>query len=103
MAFKDAYRKSKPIILEPIMRIEIITPEEFMGEVIGDLNSRRGRVENTEIRERSRIVEGFVPLATFFGYATVLRSITQGRASYSMEPSRYQEVPKSLKEKLIIK
>ena len=103
MAFKDAYRKSKPIILEPIMHIEIITPEEFMGEVIGDLNSRRGRVENTEIRERSRIVEGFVPLAAFFGYATALRSLTQGRASYSMEPSHYQEVPKSLKEKLIIK
>jgi len=103
MAFKDAYRKSEPIILEPIMHIEIITPEEFMGEVIGDLNSRRGRVEKTEIRERSRIIEGFVPLANFFGYATALRSLTQGRASYSMEPSHYQEVPKSLKEKLIIK
>ena len=103
MAFKDAYRKTEPVILEPIMHIEIVTPEEFMGEVIGNLNSRRGKVEKTEIRERSRIVEGFVPLADFFGYATVLRSLTQGRASYSMEPSHYQKVPKSLKEKLIIK
>ena len=103
MAFKDAYRKTEPVILEPIMHIEIVTPEEFMGEVIGNLNSRRGKVEKTEIRERSRIIEGFVPLADFFGYATVLRSLTQGRASYSMEPSHYQKVPKSLKEKLIIK
>ncbi len=103
MAFKDAYRRSNPIILEPIMRIEIITPEEFMGEVIGDLNSRRGRIEKSQVRERSRIIGGFVPLASLFGYATALRSLTQGRATYSMEPSRYEEIPKSLREKLIIK
>ena len=103
MAFKDAYRKSKPIILEPIMKIEIITPEEFMGEVIGDLNSRRGRIEKTEIRGRNIAVGGFAPLAPLFGYATALRSITQGRASYSMEPSRYEMVPKSVREKLIVK
>ena len=103
MAFKDAFKKAKPILLEPIMKIEIVIPEEFMGEVIGNFNSRRGRIEEMRQRGNARIIRGFVPIATMFGYATDLRSLTQGRGVYTMEFSHYEEVPKNIADEIIIK
>jgi elongation factor G len=94
MAFKASADKAKPILLEPIMAVEVVTPEEFMGEVIGDLSARRGQIEGMDVRAETRIVRAQVPLAEMFGYSTDLRSRTQGRASYSMEFSLYQEVPR---------
>src|SRR5699024_3439986 len=84
MAFKEAMAKAKPVLLEPIMNVEVIMPEEYMGDVIGDINSRRGRIEGMEPRNGVQVVRGFVPLSEMFGYATDLRSNTQGRATYSM-------------------
>ena len=101
MAFKDAMHKANPVILEPIMRVEVTTPEEYMGDVIGDINSRRGRIEGMEDLNGSKMVRGYVPLAEMLGYATDLRSKTQGRGQYVMEPSHYIEVPKSIAEKII--
>ena len=101
MAFKDGCKKGKSVILEPIMRIEITVPEEYMGDVIGDINSRRGRMEGMEARGGSQIIRGFIPLSEMFGYATDLRSKTQGRGTYSMEPSHYEEVPKSVLETIV--
>ena len=101
MAFKDGCRKAKAVILEPIMRVEITVPEEYMGDVIGDINSRRGRMEGMEARAGSQIIRGFIPLSEMFGYATDLRSKTQGRGTYSMEPSHYEEVPKSVLEQIV--
>jgi elongation factor G len=100
MAFKAAAEKAGPVLLEPIMRVEVTTPENFVGDVIGDLNSRRGRVESMEPRSNVHVVKAFVPLAEMFGYATTLRSMTQGRASYSMEPSHYERVPSSIAEEI---
>jgi elongation factor G len=105
MAVKDAFDKADPTILEPIMRVEVTMPEEFMGDVIGDLNSRRGHIEGMETRgvaegHRTQVVRAFVPLAQMFGYATDLRSMTQGRATYSMEFSHYAEVPASIASEL---
>ncbi|MFH1565971.1 MAG: elongation factor G [bacterium] len=97
-AFRIASKQAKPVLLEPIMKISVTTPEEFLGEVIGDLSSRRGKIENTETKNNVKIVYGFVPLSTMFGYSTALRSLTQGRASFTMEPSSYEEVPASLVE-----
>jgi len=103
MAIKDAVEKADPVILEPMMRVEVTLPEQFMGDVIGDLNSRRGLVEATEIRGTTVVVRSAVPLAEMFGYATDLRSMTQGRASYSMELSHYAEVPGNLAQELVAK
>ncbi len=101
MAFKDGCKKGKSVILEPIMRVEITVPEEYMGDVIGDINARRGRMEGMEARNGAQIVRGFIPLSEMFGYATDLRSRTQGRGTYSMEPSHYEEVPKTILETIV--
>ena len=103
LAFKEAMAKADPILLEPIMRVEITTPEEYMGDVIGDINSRRGRVEGMEYIGGGRLIKGFVPLAEMFGYATDLRSRTQGRGNYSMFFERYEPVPKSVMAKVLKK
>ena len=101
MAFKEGCRQAKSVILEPIMRVEITVPEEYMGDVIGDVNSRRGRMEGMEAVSGSQIIRAFIPLSEMFGYATDLRSKTQGRGNYSMEPSHYEEVPKSILENIV--
>jgi len=101
MAFKEAVKKAKPVLLEPIMSIEVVTPEEYMGDVIGDLNSRRGRIQNIERRGNAQVIKSQAPLAEMFGYATDLRSKTQGRATYTMQFSRYDEVPKGVSEGII--
>ncbi len=103
MAIKDAVSKASPVILEPMMQVEVTMPEEFMGDVIGDLNSRRGIIEGMDPRGSTQVVRAAVPLAEMFGYATDLRSMTQGRASYSMELSHYAEVPPSLAAELVAK
>ena len=95
--------KADPAILEPIMRVEVTMPEEFMGDVIGDINSRRGQIEGMDPRGSTQVVRAAVPLAEMFGYATDLRSMTQGRASYSMELSHYAEVPPNLAAELVAK
>ena len=100
MALKDAVEKADPTILEPIMRVEVTMPEEFMGDVIGDLNSRRGHIEGMDNRNGTQVVRAFVPLASMFGYVTDLRSMTQGRASSSMEFAHYAEVPRNLADEL---
>ena len=101
MAFKEAAKKAKPVLLEPVMSIEAVTPEEYMGDVIGDLNSRRGRVLNIERRGNVQVIKSYAPLAEMFGYATDLRSKTQGRATYTMQFSHYDEVPKGVSEGII--
>lgn len=101
MAFKEAAKNAKPVLLEPIMSIEIVTPEEYLGEVIGDLNSRRGKVQNIERRGNAQVIRAQAPLAEMFGYATSLRSKTQGRATYTMQFSHYDEVPKGVSEGII--
>ncbi len=101
MAFKEAMAKAGPTLLEPIMKVTVTAPEEYMGTVVGDINARRGQVSGTDIRNGAAIVTANVPLSTMFGYATDLRSKTQGRANYSMEPSHFVELPKSLQEKII--
>jgi elongation factor G len=103
MAFKEAMRKGKPVLLEPIFALEIVTPEEYMGDVIGDLNSRRGRISNLDERGGGRVISGEVPLGETFGYATQLRSMTQGRATYSMEFHHYAPAPNSITDKIIKK
>ena len=103
MAVKDAFDKADPAILEPIMKVEVTMPEEFMGDVIGDLNSRRGQIEGMEKRGGTQVVRAYVPLAEMFGYVTDLRSMTQGRASCSMEFRHYAEVPASLAAELVQK
>ena len=101
MAFKEAMAKAKPVLLEPIMKVEVIMPEEYMGDVIGDINSRRGRIEGMEPRNGVQVVRGYVPLSEMFGYATDLRSNTQGRATYSMEFAHYEPVPNNIAEKIL--
>ena len=101
MAFKEAMQKAAPVLLEPIMRVEITVPEEYMGDVIGDVSSRRGRIEGTEDVNGSKLIRAFVPLAEMFGYATALRSKTQGRGAYSMFFSTYEQVPKSVQDKVL--
>jgi elongation factor G len=100
MAFKEAMAKAKPVLLEPVMKVEVLTPESYMGDVIGDLNSRRGRIESIEQQGKIRIIRALVPLAEMFGYATALRSNTQGRATHTMEPSHYEEVPANIAEQI---
>ena len=101
MAFKDAAGKADPVLLEPIMEVEAVTPEEYMGDVIGDLNSRRGKITSLEQRSGSRVIRAFVPLAEMFGYATQLRSMTQGRATYTMQFDHYDEVPKNIADEVV--
>ncbi len=97
-AFREGSKQAKPILLEPIMKVSVTAPESFLGEIIGDLSSRRGKIENTESKNNIRVVNAVVPLSTMFGYSTVIRSLTQGRASFTMEPSHYEEVPAGLIE-----
>jgi len=103
MAFKEAARKANPVILEPIMAVEVVTPEEYMGDVIGDLNSRRGKIEGMTPRKDAQVIKAGVPLSEMFGYSTTLRSMTQGRAIYSMEISHYDETPKSVSDQIVEK
>lgn len=103
MAFKDGFHKSKPVLLEPVMNVEVEIPEQYMGDVIGDLNSRRGKIEGMESHAGVQIIKAKVPLSDMFGYATALRSKTQGRGIYTMEFSRYEEVPKNISEGIISK
>ena len=100
MAFKDAMTKADPVLLEPIMKVEVTTPEEYMGDVIGDINSRRGRIEGMDDIGGGKMIKGFVPLAEMFGYSTDLRSKTQGRGNYSMFFERYEKVPKNIQDKI---
>ncbi|CDI50820.1 elongation factor G [Clostridium tetani] len=101
MAFKNAMSKADPVLLEPVMKVEVVVPEEYMGDVMGDINSRRGRIEGMEATSGAQNIRAFVPLSQMFGYATVLRSRTQGRGNYSMEFDHYEEVPKSIQEEII--
>jgi elongation factor G len=103
MAFKEAARKASPVLLEPIMSVEVVVPEEFMGEVIGDINSRRGKVLGMDTRPAAHAIDARVPLAEMFGYATDLRSMTQGRATYTMQFSHYEAVPAAVSEGIIAK
>ena len=103
MAFKEGAKKAGIALVEPIMSVEVVTPEEYMGDVIGDLNSRRGKIQSMEKRGKTQVIEGSVPLADMFGYATDLRSKTQGRATYTMQFSRYEEVPKGIMEGIVAK
>jgi len=100
IGFKEACQKAGPVLLEPMMRLEVVTPDDFMGEVMGDINSRRGRIEGTEQRGSTQVVKGIVPLAEMFGYATTIRSLTQGRAQHTMSFAYYEEVPRSLAEEI---
>ena len=101
MAFKEAMRKGNAVLLEPIMKVEVTMPEEYMGDVIGDINSRRGRIEGMEDIPSGKMVKAYVPLAEMFGYSTDLRSKTQGRGNYSMFFEKYEQVPKSIQDKII--
>ena len=101
LALKEAARRAKPVLLEPVMAVEVVTPQEFIGDVIGDLSRRRGRVESQEPRGNAIAVKGSVPLAAMFGYATDLRSTTQGRANYTMQFDRYEEVPPNIAEEIV--
>ena len=101
MAFKEACRKAGPVLLEPIMKVSVIVPDDYLGNVIGDLNSRRGQIQGQENRTGATQVDSLVPLANMFGYATDLRSSTQGRGQYSMEPHSYVQIPKNIAEKIV--
>jgi elongation factor G len=101
MAFQEACRKGGVAILEPIMKVEVVTPEQYMGDVIGDLNSKRGQINEMTERHGAKVIDAYVPLAEMFGYATGLRSMSQGRASYSMEFHHYQEVPSNVQATII--
>jgi elongation factor G len=101
MAFKEAARRASPVLLEPVMAVEVVTPEEFAGTIMGDLSSRRGRIEGMEHRAGSQVIKSTVPLAEMFGYATHMRSSTQGRAEYSMHFARYEEVPRGEADEII--
>jgi elongation factor G len=103
MAFKEAARKASPVLLEPVMQVEVVTPEDYAGVIMGDLSSRRGRIEGMEHRAGSQVIKAIVPLAEMFGYATHMRSSTQGRAEYSMHFARYEEAPRSVAEEIIAK
>ena len=101
MAFQSACRKANPVILEPIMKVEVITPEQFMGDVIGDLNAKRGQIQEMTDRGQMKVVHAIVPLASMFGYVTSLRSMSQGRASSNMEFSHYADVPNNVAQQII--
>ncbi len=101
MAFKEAARKASPVLLEPVMAVEVTVPEEFVGTIIGDINSRRGRIESLEHAAGSQLVKAIVPLKEMFGYVNDIRSSTQGRASYSMQFARYEEAPRMIADEII--
>jgi elongation factor G len=103
MAVKEACRRARPALLEPVMSVEVVTPEEYMGAIVGDLNARRGRIASMEARGSSQVIRALVPLATMFGYATEMRSMTQGRATYTMQFARYEEVPPAIAEEIMAK
>jgi elongation factor G len=103
MCFKDAAKLANPVLLEPVMKVEVVTPEEYMGDIMGDLSSRRGLVQGMEDSPAGKLIRAEVPLAEMFGYATDMRSATQGRATYSMEFVKYNEVPASIAEAVIKK
>lgn len=103
IAFKEGMKKANPVLLEPIMKVEVVVPEEYMGDIIGDINSRRGRVEGMEARAGAQVIRAFVPLAEMFGYATDLRSKTQGRGTYTMQFHHYEEVPKNITDQILEK
>jgi elongation factor G len=103
MALKDGVKRGAPVVLEPVMKVEVVTPEEFMGDVIGNLNARRGRIEGMEMRAGAQVVNAYVPLANMFGYTTELRSMTQGRATSSMEFDHYEPLPQNLAQELVAK
>jgi elongation factor G len=101
LALKEAAKRAKPVLLEPIFKVEVVTPEEFLGDVIGDLSRRRGRVEGQDRRGNALAVTAYVPLSEMFGYATDVRSATQGRAVYTMQFEKYEEVPPNIAEKVV--
>jgi elongation factor G len=101
MAFQDAAKKAKPVLLEPVMRVEVVVPKDYMGDVMGDLASRRGRIQSQEDRGGTQIINARVPLSEMFGYATDLRSRTQGRATYSMHFDRYEQAPPDISEEVV--
>ena len=103
MGFKGAVRKARPVLLEPVMDVEVVVPEEYMGAVVGDLNSRRGRIVSMEARAGAQVIRANVPLGQMFGYATDVRSMTQGRATYTMQFARYEEVPRAIAEEIVAK
>ena len=103
MAFKDGAKRARPVLLEPVMKFEVVTPDDYMGTIIGDLNSRRAQVNENEQRGNARAIRGIVPLAEMFGYATTVRSLSQGRASFNLEPSHYAEVPRNVADEIIAK
>jgi elongation factor G len=103
IAFKEAARKAAPAILEPIMDVEVVTPEEYMGDVMGDLSSRRGKIEGLVARKDAQVIKAKVPLSEMFGYSTQMRSMTQGRAIYTMQFAHYEEVPQSISDQIIEK
>ena len=103
IAFNDGVKQGSPILLEPIMSMEVVTPDEYLGDVIGDINSRRANIQALDQKGKVKMIKAFVPLSEVFGYATAIRSLTQGRATYTMEPSFYQEVPRHIFEKLVEK
>jgi len=103
LSLREAKKKCQPVLLEPMMKVEIVVPEEYMGDIMGDVTSRRGRVEGMESRGNAQLVKAFVPLAEMFGYATALRSNTQGRGTYTMFFDHYAEVPKNIAEEIIAK
>jgi len=101
LAFKDAASKADPVLLEPIMSLEVVSPQEYLGDIVGDINARRGKIERMEMRGGSRVVGAFIPLAEMFGYATILRTITQGRGVFSMEFYRYKVIPSNIMGEII--
>ena len=101
MAFREGCAKADPVVLEPIFKLEVITPEEYLGDVIGDLNARRGRLEGVEMRGNVQVIRGYAPLKQMFGYATDLRSKTQGRGVYTMQFDHYEEVPENLMREML--
>ena len=101
MAFKEAMKKADPVLMEPIMEVEVVTPEEYLGDVMGDLSSRRGRIEGMATRSGAKVVKAYVPLSEMFGYASALRNKTSGRATFTMKFSHYEEVPSEVAEKLL--
>ena len=103
LAVKEAAKRAELTLLEPIMKVEVTTPEQFMGDIIGDLSAKRAEIQGSESRGNARVIVALVPLAELSGYATIIRSMSQGRASYYMEPSHYQEVPKNIQEAIISK
>jgi len=101
MGYKEAARRAKPIMLEPIMDVEVVTPDDYLGSVVGDINSRRGQVQGTEQRGPNQVVNAMVPLSEMFGYSTDLRSSTQGRATYTMQFDSYQQAPGNVQEEIV--